>query len=69
MVTGYIVRLNTFGVDVQNPATLLRLRLAAFIHADSHVFWYCYHIETHFLRILTAEYPTLANLTLFPVAF
>ena len=37
MVTGYIVRLNTFGVDVQNPATLLRLRLAAFIHADSHV--------------------------------
>ena len=27
------------------------------------------HIETHFLRILTAEYPTLANLTLFPVAF
>jgi hypothetical protein len=28
-----------------------------------------YHIETHFLRILTAEYPTLANLTLFPVAF
>jgi hypothetical protein len=47
MVTGYIVRLNAFGVDVQNPATLLRLRLAAFIHADSHVFWYCYHIQTH----------------------
>jgi hypothetical protein len=28
-----------------------------------------YHIETHTLRILTADYPTLSDLTLFPLAF